>query len=108
MPSCGDGDSSIPVVEMFADVREVFKDDNRRGELLDVLNDFSGGLLHDVRERILIVVEAVVCAPLFGIALVQTLQHDAGDTLARYVLPSSRNLLSVRGVISYQIVGVIY
>ena len=63
------------VVEMFADVREVFEHDNWRVELLGVLNGFSGRLFHDVGECVLVVTEAFVHSPLLGVTLLQALQR---------------------------------
>ena len=51
------------VVEMFADVRQVFENYHGFLELLGVLDGLSRRFLHDVRQRVLVVVESLVNTP---------------------------------------------
>ena len=64
----------LAAVEMFTDVRQVFKNDYRILELSGVLDGLSRRLLHDVREGVLIVVESFVHAPL-GVSLLKTAER---------------------------------
>ena len=53
----------LAVIEMFTNVRQVFENDNRILEPSSVLDGFAGGLLHDVCQDVLVVVESFVHAP---------------------------------------------
>ena len=61
----------LAVIQMLADIRQVFEDDNRILELPGVLDSLSRCLLHDVGERVLVVIEPFVHTPL-GVALLET------------------------------------
>ena len=61
------------VVEMLADVRQVFEHDNRVLKGLGVFDRFAGRLLHDVREGVLVGVESLIYAPLGSVTLSESL-----------------------------------
>nr|CAA25389.1 unnamed protein product [Halobacterium phage phiH] len=63
------------VVEVFADVREVFQNDHRLLESAGVLDCLPRRLFDDVCECVLVVVESLVNPPLGGVTLLQSLQR---------------------------------
>ena len=64
----------LPVVETFTDVRQVLHHQHRVLELFGVLDGLPRRFLHDVGERVLVVVEPFVGTPLRSVTLLEAFQ----------------------------------
>ncbi len=61
-----------PIVEILADIGQVFENNNWVLKRPGVLDGFAGGLLNDICQGVLVVAKSVIYPPLGGVTLLET------------------------------------